>query len=170
MRRAGEPQQPLESLRQETPVEEDGSRTGSWGEDWAWSSPRWRQKSHFNITRVFKLQLLLLAAPSQPTLHPALGLLKVSRLSSVLAVNWRKQRSKSTKSLEEEHSQHGVPDPGAICASSGCFCCLSLLRTVSTDGLPSQTAACCLDSTHYASLQMICEHTRKRIRTVHEPC
>ena len=55
----------------------------------AWSSPRWRQKSHFNITRVFKLQLLLLAAPSQPTLHPALGLLKVSRLSSVLAVNWR---------------------------------------------------------------------------------
>ena len=52
-------------------------------------SPRWRQKSHFNVTRVFKLQLLLLAAPSQPTLHPALGLLKVSRLSSVLAVNWR---------------------------------------------------------------------------------
>ena len=34
MRRAGEPQQPLESLRQETPVEEDGSRTGSLGEDW----------------------------------------------------------------------------------------------------------------------------------------
>ena len=34
MRRAGEPQQPLESLRQETPVEEDGSRTGSGGEDW----------------------------------------------------------------------------------------------------------------------------------------
>ena len=46
MRRAGEPQQPLESLCQETPVEEEGSRTDCGGEDW------WPRKILANATGV----------------------------------------------------------------------------------------------------------------------
>ena len=56
---------------------------------WACSSPGWRQMCHFNVTCVFKLPSYFLAAPSRPTLPPALGLLKASRFSSVLAVNRR---------------------------------------------------------------------------------
>ena len=55
----------------------------------ACSSPGWRQMCHFNVTCVFKLPSYFLAAPSRPTLPPALGLLKASRFSSVLAVNRR---------------------------------------------------------------------------------
>ena len=55
----------------------------------ACSSPGWRQMCHFNVTCVFQLPSYFLAAPSRPTLPPALGLLKASRFSSVLAVNRR---------------------------------------------------------------------------------